>query len=60
MADEKKSWNGWTRDAAFFTAGAVFGAAAATGAGYATESIRTPEEREAAMKSAALAATPKK
>jgi hypothetical protein len=48
--DNKKGWSGWTRDASFFAMGTMFGAAVTFGVGSATEAIRTPEEREAALK----------
>lgn len=57
--DDKKSWTGWTRDAAMFAAGFVAGGATAVGIGHATNSIRTPEEREAANKADAAAAAKK-
>jgi hypothetical protein len=57
MADSenKKSWSGWTRDAAMFTAGAVCGSLTTIAVGAQMEAIRTPEEREAAQKAKAAA-----
>ncbi|WP_224249846.1 hypothetical protein [Hyalangium gracile] len=56
MADEKTSWSGWTRDLTCGAIGVGVGIAGTLAFLEGTNSIRTPEEREAAEKAAELAA----
>lgn len=53
MAGENSKWQGISRDLTMVGVGMVIGGALTAGAGYATDSIRTPEEREAAQKAGA-------